>query len=463
MFRTFLLLGMILFILAGCGSEDRLQSSDAGKTTAFSPGTPDFDFEAVETIHENASGADLFFRIPWSSLVFVRDSAGFAAQYELRAKFIPELDSIGTRERSWDRILRSDGPVSTRSTEENLDVHRMPLPEGRYIAEAVLEDLQTGITAARRQGITVFGPDDSCARLLRITLEHSFRGSFVPFLPLHIPEGVDSLQAVVTLRNPRRATGGGLFISLLRYPTDSLPSSLPYYLSPPQGSVRRTAVDFRKADTLLNRTIPLSDGPDQTMYVNLSGLGRGYCEVVARCTARACGSSVDDYGLERSRGLAIVNETFPRVTTLRRMLEPLLYIATEKEYREILEAKTDKEMRSTFERFWLHLGGIPEKAAYLIRQYYSRVEEANLFYSAYKEGWKTDRGMIYVIFGAPGTITRGNRQVLWSYASGYAFLFEIIPSSRSDEPFENWALVRDASYEKAWTIEVDRWRRGQSF
>ncbi len=455
--------GLILIILVGCGSDERLQSSNAGKTTAFAPGSPDFDFEAVETIREDTSGVDLYCRIPWSSLVFVRESGGFAARYELRARFFPESDTLGVRERSWERLIRSPVPVGGRSTQEQIIFHRVALPEGRYVAEVVLEDLQTGITAVRRQGISVFSPEDSCARILRITLEHSVRGSVEPFLPLHIPEGTDSLQAVVTLRNPRNAAGSGLKLLILRYATDSLPSSLPYYLTPTEWSVRRTAVDFRKADTLLCRTVPLEGGPEQRVHVFISTLGSGYHEIVAQCSTRACGGSLEAGSIDRSRGLAIVSEGFPRMTMLRQMLEPLAYLATASEYREIRAARTDSGMRAQFEKFWLRLGGTPERAANLIKQYYTRVEEANLYYSAYKEGWKTDRGMIYIIFGPPGTIDRGNRQVIWSYASGYAFLFELVMSMHPDEPFDNWALVRDASYEKAWTIEVDRWRRGQSY
>lgn len=451
-----------LTVLAGCASDDRLQSSNAGKTTAFSPGSPDFDFEAVESIRDSTSGADLYVRIPWPSLVFVRDSGGFQAQYELRAKFLPEADSLPIAERTWERIVRSDGPVNSRSPGEQLDTHRVALPEGEYIAEAVVEDLQTGITAVRRQGITIFSSGDSCPRILRITLEHPVRSSVEPLLPLHIPEGIDSLRAVVTVRNPRNAAGGGLRLVLLRYLTDSLPSALPYHLSPTQGSLARLAVDFRRADTLLNRSVPFVDREEQRVVVSLAGLCPGYHEVVAECSVRACGTSRERL-LRRLRGLAVVNELFPRVTTLRRMLEPLVYLATEKEYREIKGATTEEEMRAQFEKFWLHLGETPERSANLIKQYYTRVEEANLLYSAYKEGWKTDRGMIHVIFGPPSTIEKGNRQVIWSYPSGYAFLFGLLTLTRADEPFENWMLVRTAMYENAWAKEVDRWRRGQSF
>jgi GWxTD domain-containing protein len=454
---------LALAILAGCESDRRLQSSNAGKSAAFSPGSPDFDFEAVETVRDGQSGVDLWCRIPHSSLVFVRDTGGFVARCELRAKFIPEADTGSALERSWDESVRSDRAVDRRSSEELLLMRRVALPEGRYVAEVVLEDLCSGITSIRRQGITVFSANDLCARILRITLVRDLHGVTEPFLPLHIPAGCDSLRAVVTLRFPGNAVGDGLNIFLLRYPTDSLPATPPFYINPTAWALRRTQVDFRKPDTLLRQQVPFTNEMQEAVSIPLADLRPGYHEIIARCSTRACGKSEGDQMQERSRGLVIVDPDFPRVVTRRELAEPLLYLATEKEYNEILEAGNEEEMRRRFERLWLRLGETADRAASLIREYYTRVEEANLEYSAYKEGWKTDRGMVYVVFGAPTLVERGFRQQVWSYAAGYAFLFELVNPTRFDEPVENWALVRDASYEMAWKKEVDRWRRGQAY
>ena len=40
-----------------------------------------------------------------------------------------------------------------------------------------------------------------------------------------------------------------------------------------------------------------------------------------------------------------------------------------------------------------------QKAKSLIAIYYNRIQNANLHFTTFKEGWKTDRGMIYVVFG----------------------------------------------------------------
>jgi GWxTD domain-containing protein len=353
--------------------------------------------------------------------------------------------------------------VDRRSSDELLFMRRVGLAEGRYITEVVLEDLNSGTSSLRRQGITVFSGHDLCARILRITLMRDLHGVAEPFLPLHIPAGRDSLRALVTLRFPGNTVGDGLNLVLLRYPTDSLPATPPFFITPTAWALRRTQVDFRKADTVMRRSVPFTQEQQQRVSVPLANLRPGYYEVTARCSTRACGKLEGDQMQERSRGLVIVNPDFPRVVTWRELAEPLLYLATEKEYNEIMEPANEEEMRRRFEQFWLRLGETPDRAASLIREYYTRVEEANQEFSAYKEGWKTDRGMISVVFGAPTLVERGFRQQVWSYPAGYMFVFELVNPTRADEPVENWALVRDASYEIAWKKEVDRWHRGQAY
>ncbi len=451
-------LSLLAALCAGCVSDTRLQSSSAGKSASYSPGSPDFDFEAAESVRDGLPGVDLYCRIPWTSLVFVRDSTGYEARYELRARFLPDAESMSVVERSREGFVRKG---TEREDLEELLSMRVPLPEGKYVAEVTVEDRQSDATAVRRQGIAVFA--DSCARILRIVLVRDRGGRTEPFLPLHIPAGRDSLRAVITLTHPAQAIGESLEVRVLRYPTDSLSALPPYYLTPTAWSVRRTAVDFRKTDTVAFRIVPVEAGAEQAVSMPLVGLKPGFHDVVARCTTRACGSNNEVHILERSRGLVIVDRFFPYVRTRRGMVEPLQYLATEKEYREISEAPNEEELRKLFERFWLKLGETPERAANLIRQYYTRVEEANLQFSSYKEGWKTDRGMIHIIFGTPSMVEHRYRQEVWSFSTGYIFLFELVNPARFDEPVENWALVRDGYYEQAWVKEVDRWRRGQAF
>jgi GWxTD domain-containing protein len=186
-------------------------------------------------------------------------------------------------------------------------------------------------------------------------------------------------------------------------------------------------------------------------------------ELVVRCTTDVCPQHEEPEELVARRYLVVVDRDFPRVTRIGQLTETLLYLATQKEYHELMLPEGEEKTKEKFEKFWLRLGETPQAAANLIKQYHARVEEANLLFSDYKEGWKTDRGMVYVVFGSPPLIERQYRTERWTYSSGALFIYERLIEQRSDLPFENWELVRDASHEWYWEKERDRWRRGQIF
>jgi hypothetical protein len=56
-----------------------------------------------------------------------------------------------------------------------------------------------------------------------------------------------------------------------------------------------------------------------------------------------------------------------------------------------------------------------------MEEYYRRVAFANRSFTTFRDGWKTDRGMVYIILGPPDEIerrpfNRGNKPyVVWSY------------------------------------------------
>ena len=72
-------------------------------------------------------------------------------------------------------------------------------------------------------------------------------------------------------------------------------------------------------------------------------------------------------------------------------------------------------MKLEVDKFWLENARNVDKGKSLVSAYYNRVEAANLFFSSYLEGWKTDRGIIYVVLGPPSQVTRNQWQEICNY------------------------------------------------
>jgi GWxTD domain-containing protein len=154
------------------------------------------------------------------------------------------------------------------------------------------------------------------------------------------------------------------------------------------------------------------------------------------------------------------NDDYPRITSAEELIEPLRYLTTMDEY---LKLKGSADKKAAIDEFWLQLSGSHERGRVLIKSYYSRVQFANKHFHSYLEGWKTDRGLIYIIFGPPGTIYRSDDSESWNYGQMNSYSSLIFTFDKVENPFTNddYHLRRAAIYESPWYRAVDSWRSGR--
>lgn len=153
---------------------------------------------------------------------------------------------------------------------------------------------------------------------------------------------------------------------------------------------------------------------------------------------------------------------FPSVKTPEALIAPLRYITSRKEF-DVLKSSTNKKQAT--DKFWLDIGGNQERSRQLIKKYYSRVEKANKLFSSYTEGWRTDRGMIYIVFGNPHTVYKSANGESWTYGDATSALSITFNFSREINPFSDndYLLNRAPIYESTWYRAVDTWRQGRIF
>ncbi|MEE2700120.1 MAG: GWxTD domain-containing protein [Bacteroidota bacterium] len=166
---------------------------------------------------------------------------------------------------------------------------------------------------------------------------------------------------------------------------------------------------------------------------------------------------------EKGLNILAFENDFPTITTASDMIAPLQYISTKEEMQEISLAKNKKIVA---DQFWLRKAKNDKQIAKkLIKTYYKRVENANRFFTSYKAGWKTDRGMIMIIFGAPNIIYQSKEGESWIYGEKnnmYAlnFTFTKIKNKFSDNDFQ---LNRSAYFKNIWNTAQTAWRDGHPY
>jgi GWxTD domain-containing protein len=143
-------------------------------------------------------------------------------------------------------------------------------------------------------------------------------------------------------------------------------------------------------------------------------------------------------------------------------MEPLFYLTTMAEYRDLRKQQNTK---LAVDDFWLKMGNNMERSRELIRVYYNRVVYSNLYFTTNKEGWKTDQGMIFILFGPPNRIQMTGTGERWYYYSRrkgrtVEFRFDRQPDAFSHQHLV-WVKTTDS---QVYLNEAVRsWRNGKVY
>ena len=153
---------------------------------------------------------------------------------------------------------------------------------------------------------------------------------------------------------------------------------------------------------------------------------------------------------------------FPQLGDYPAMADPLVYVSTDEEYNAL---KQSPEPRKDLEKFWIRRCGSKERARRVMRDYYLRVESANKYFTSFKLGWKTDRGMIFVIFGPPTSVSKRTDYEIWTYGREANMTNLSFSFRKVENPFSHnhYVLDRGAGYRQLWISAVETWRTGRVF
>ena len=158
----------------------------------------------------------------------------------------------------------------------------------------------------------------------------------------------------------------------------------------------------------------------------------------------------------------IFNEDFPKLTQVAGLLESVRYLTTREEFARI---SNSKNIKAAVDEFWIDKAGNRERARELIKAYYGRVQTANRLFTSYLEGWKSDRGLIFVIFGSPGTVYRSDNTETWLYSqtAGQPTLNFVFEKKKNPFTDNDFMLRRNPYYDIPWYRAVETWRDGRIY
>ncbi|MDZ7807923.1 MAG: GWxTD domain-containing protein [Gracilimonas sp.] len=220
---------------------------------------------------------------------------------------------------------------------------------------------------------------------------------FIPVTTYDVPANLDSLKFMVQINNSSNAPIN-IRSNLKKFEADTSiawPMSIQNY---PRSSIRYQGIEYDEFEILQSGTRTIDQNGNIFIEYSYGDLEMGNYRLEIFINGKG------ELSTEGGREFGIKPAYYPAVKTTRQLAEPLAYIMTDKEYEELMSIENEDSLKMAMDRFWLSNIKNSNLAEDVISLYYTRVEEANKQFSNYKEGWKTDLGMVYILFGPPWSV-----------------------------------------------------------
>lgn len=343
-------------------------------------GLPEFSFIGIASPMSNREeiSLDIQISVPYSEIQFIRQEGQYFGKYEVGITFTTE-DEIKIAGRIIKRDLTSDTYEDTRD-QHRLDVITEPfiLPAKNVKVTIRVTDLDTRKTRYLDDSRDYTGFYKSALVLgdvgiIRSRVDEGGKQHTV-FWGNKLPEPLD------TLHFQARLIG------------DSGPYDIQYRLLKAETPVYyfSTKINTLAAvDTLLNLSMSTTKMSFGQYSLELSVRNGQGTTVASRAQFRV-----------HWRGVS------GNIQNLPLAIQQLRYIASEKQIKKMLKARDDQQ-RQLFLQFWREKDPTPNTLQNeLMDEYYRRVNYADEHFSSIREGWLTDMGAIYILFGPPSEIER---------------------------------------------------------
>ena len=460
------------FVFSGCARSHFPDTVDIGQRLILTDGAPEFTLAADGSYTE---AGDPFLTVSVSlsksSLVFTSRDDTLAARIQARFEILPDEE---TQARGQETYVRTSShtiagdPERTvqRSTriryEEVFEVQ-----PGFYTVTLTIRDESSGKTLTRSVNTELPDLDDASGLLTGISIfgNNASDGTTVSIATYDIPGIYDSPTFRYFITRSENDPPVFAHMRLLEFESDQQPARHISFRNLPSNSIRVRGINYSESEIIEEQSRLFADefGAIEVEFtVDSPDIGSFRFEVF---TSVEADPDPSDAIVFRARDFGMRSTHFPEVVTAREMAEPLIYLMNDREHSELMAIEDETEMKRAVERFWLDNLESPDLAREVMSLFYERVVEANKQFSNHKSGWKTDLGMIYIIFGPPWYEDQFGRELRWTFGFDRNDPFRVFVFDRSRIgserfPFNSWTLNRRDFYHSVYFHRTQEWLNG---
>jgi GWxTD domain-containing protein len=374
-----------------------------------------FDAVCFRSDTGKAGRVDVFILLPYNSLKFMKNESVFVSSYEIRIKI---TDSTGRKaaEKNFTRRINTDSYSKTLGSNGEFDYSQsiFNLSPGKYTVIGEIKDNLSNRVFSLSRSITVIDfsayPFSASGLMLVSAIEEKEKG-FV--ITPHISDNVGDLTE-------------GFFTFFETYNAGANKSAdFIYLLFTPDGR------EVFRSD----KTTKDISGTKMQQYLriklpNTFSSGKYILRVLALKPGSPSNFTESDYLAVTERSIRIEFSVMGRVfQDIATAIEQLRYVAEPDDVKLIESGKSNDEKRTRLDDFWKKLDPSPNtERNEAFEQYYTRIDIANKKFRTYSLGWRSDMGMVFIIYGYPDNVERsqttdGRIYEKWTYQSNRQFIF----------------------------------------
>jgi GWxTD domain-containing protein len=456
--------GLIAFIILNGCARSFNPEIDMGSGYELVPGTPDVRMDAKGFLDDDDNPfINVIVQINKNSLIYRSDFNKRFSEIEIDIRIV---DLITSESRNYIEVFIVDDP-SQHIGEGMYFVFSedYEIKPGDHSVTVTVTDKISDKRSVRTDRAYIFDPKNPQTNITSIRLS-----GFNPLIDpdnysvistYDVPAINDSLKFRFLVSNQFDDKPLTLKIRLLQFQSDREPAYPLAARNHSPNSLPFVGFRFRNPDVIEEFTMNINTSGSFPKEIILKRPDEGNYRFEVTIDTKSQGGSEN---LFRARDFSVKSANYPHILSAREMAAPLVYLMSRSEHRRLMQIEDSDSLQLAVARFWLS-NLPPNQAKSSIEMFYERVEQANMFFSSFKEGWKTDMGRVYIMFGPPISVEPTHNQMIWAYTFDlndplYNITFRRTRPPSEFFPFDHYLVVRNSEFFSLEYQQQQRWVQG---
>ena len=340
------------------------------------------DFLNFYTPDSATTRVDAFIQVPYNQIQFVKSDKGFTASYTVTISVFNDSREKLVVEKTWnEEVNEKDFEQTNSQNNYNLSFKSFFLIPGSYIIRSSVEDKES-------------------------KKEYSTENPF----KVKSLEETPALSDVIFISKMSETGDAKKILPNVSGNVATQKEGVPVFFEAYSDSAKDVRIEYiitnDKKDIIFqsNESQHLDSGKTQIFHtIKDSSISLGkYLLTISILNDRGAAVASTNKGFY-SKWSGVPST----VKDLDLAVDQMVYIASQSELDYIQDAKTKDEKTKRYLEFWKKKDPSPStEENEVFNEYYRRIEYANQHFSHYVKGWKTDRGMVFILLGAPNNVDR---------------------------------------------------------